>query len=454
MLLCTFLRIFQAQLARLDALLDEEDSEDGYFANGSEDRQPPGSSTGLETSPISGVTPPQPSANVISLSTHPDPYPALFAPPLLPSLLALLDAYAPVVGWDPIPVEGTMRVVFDNRSRAQQDQFCDVERVKQVLDGLKLETLADIEENGQNKEDAQKPVLKVEILPQPFEVSALLPRCLTTALPRMDAPDTHSRAPSKSTSTTTPVIFAPTHHLLPPNTDRNFLISPPGSPPIGWEPIREDPPNRETLAGDLIEALRRLASARAEDEKAGDGAASAGGLADSESAKSMETGAKIHKPFSSVSLSTDLSLASPSSSASAARKIVLLNPSEEIERIGDPLAYSKGHGADVGQAAGASRQSPHLLLPAVTVQLFGDDADADDAQEHTVSGHESSMDITRVKATIESMRGSRFDDDLTKGDKAEDTPSVQLSVAAEAQSSTDSGQRGKITPTSRPPLAP
>ncbi|KAG8217174.1 Calcipressin [Butyriboletus roseoflavus] len=46
--------------------------------------------------------------------------------------------------------------------------------------------------------------------------------------------------------------------LRPPPVEKNFLISPPGSPPVGWEPIREDPPNRETLAEDLMAALRKL----------------------------------------------------------------------------------------------------------------------------------------------------------------------------------------------------
>lgn len=50
--------------------------------------------------------------------------------------------------------------------------------------------------------------------------------------------------------------------LAPPPLEKNFLISPPGSPPVGWEPIVEDPPNRNTLAADLIEALRRLQLSR------------------------------------------------------------------------------------------------------------------------------------------------------------------------------------------------
>lgn len=46
--------------------------------------------------------------------------------------------------------------------------------------------------------------------------------------------------------------------LRPPQLEKNFLISPPGSPPVGWEQIREDPPNSTPLADDLIAALKQL----------------------------------------------------------------------------------------------------------------------------------------------------------------------------------------------------
>ncbi|KAF9234503.1 Calcipressin [Melanogaster broomeanus] len=48
------------------------------------------------------------------------------------------------------------------------------------------------------------------------------------------------------------------HFLKPPPVEKNFLISPPGSPPVGWEPVREEPPNTATLAHDLITALQKL----------------------------------------------------------------------------------------------------------------------------------------------------------------------------------------------------
>jgi calcipressin-2 len=47
-------------------------------------------------------------------------------------------------------------------------------------------------------------------------------------------------------------------YLCPPETGKNFLISPPGSPPVGWEQTVEDPPNSTPLADDLIIALKRL----------------------------------------------------------------------------------------------------------------------------------------------------------------------------------------------------
>lgn len=48
------------------------------------------------------------------------------------------------------------------------------------------------------------------------------------------------------------------NYLQPPVAEKNFLISPPGSPPVGWEPIPEEPPNTAPLADDLIEALKKL----------------------------------------------------------------------------------------------------------------------------------------------------------------------------------------------------
>ncbi|KAF4304411.1 Calcipressin [Botryosphaeria dothidea] len=47
-------------------------------------------------------------------------------------------------------------------------------------------------------------------------------------------------------------------HLPLPKSDKLFFISPPPSPPHGWEVRNEDPPNKEVHAEDLAAALAKL----------------------------------------------------------------------------------------------------------------------------------------------------------------------------------------------------
>ncbi|CAH7678478.1 Calcipressin-domain-containing protein [Phakopsora pachyrhizi] len=54
--------------------------------------------------------------------------------------------------------------------------------------------------------------------------------------------------------------------LKPPMSNKNFLISPPGSPPVGWEQVVEDAPNQNTLAEDLSQRLRFLSIDQEEDQ--------------------------------------------------------------------------------------------------------------------------------------------------------------------------------------------
>ena len=47
-------------------------------------------------------------------------------------------------------------------------------------------------------------------------------------------------------------------HLALPKSDRLFFISPPPSPPMGWEMKEEDAPNKIVHAEDLAAALAKL----------------------------------------------------------------------------------------------------------------------------------------------------------------------------------------------------
>ncbi|KAF9910932.1 hypothetical protein EC991_005106 [Linnemannia zychae] len=54
------------------------------------------------------------------------------------------------------------------------------------------------------------------------------------------------------------VVDPASRYLHPPELEKNWLISPPGSPPIGWSQVREDPPNSLHLADDLVKALLEM----------------------------------------------------------------------------------------------------------------------------------------------------------------------------------------------------
>lgn len=58
----------------------------------------------------------------------------------------------------------------------------------------------------------------------------------------------------------TPIDPAPDRHLQAPRAEKQFFISPPPSPPHGWESRDEEPPNKDVHADDLVHALERLSA--------------------------------------------------------------------------------------------------------------------------------------------------------------------------------------------------
>jgi len=55
-------------------------------------------------------------------------------------------------------------------------------------------------------------------------------------------------------------------HLQAPKSQKLFFISPPPSPPMGWEMRNEEPPNKEVHAEDLAAALSKLHARPAPDD--------------------------------------------------------------------------------------------------------------------------------------------------------------------------------------------
>ncbi|KAL7410168.1 Calcipressin-domain-containing protein [Mrakia frigida] len=157
------------------------------------------------------------------------PHPFLFHPPILALLRSHYETFGTIHTWAPIRAFGRVIVVFDDEEGAM--------RAKR--EGDRLEIGGEEEEEG--KEGHRLP--EGTYFPRPTEGGGNHPK-LTLRL-----------------YLAAPTVLEPssTDHLEPPPITKNFLISPPGSPPEGWEAILEDPPNSNTLAADLTRALEALA---------------------------------------------------------------------------------------------------------------------------------------------------------------------------------------------------
>ncbi|PPQ98311.1 hypothetical protein CVT26_013516 [Gymnopilus dilepis] len=164
------------------------------------------------SSPSTSSSPPSPPVmqptNTLAVTSLPKSF---FDPLILDMLRNYFASFGEINQWVPLQGFGRIIIVYENNY--------DAERAKQKSDPIVLDPAS----------DDPKIVLRV----YRADPNPLIPKGERSYIP-------HSS------------------YLKPPEIEKNFLISPPGSPPVGWEQVKEDPPNATPLAEDLIQALRKL----------------------------------------------------------------------------------------------------------------------------------------------------------------------------------------------------
>ncbi|XP_006458638.1 hypothetical protein AGABI2DRAFT_134344 [Agaricus bisporus var. bisporus H97] len=137
---------------------------------------------------------------------------AFFEPVILELLSAHFSSFGPINQWVPLAGFSRIIIVYENEDDAENAKVCSDPIVLNIANGR-----------------MSKIVLRV----YRADPNPLIARNNEDTIPQ-------------------------DNYLKPPPLEKNFLISPPGSPPVGWEAVREDPPNATPLADDLIEALKKL----------------------------------------------------------------------------------------------------------------------------------------------------------------------------------------------------
>jgi len=155
---------------------------------------------------------------------------SLFQPVILELLRAHFSSFGAINQWVPLPGFARIIIVYEQEEHAEKAKLCS--------DSIILSA---------NKERQVKFIHFVSFVTNlSFRSEGLKLRVYRAdPNPLVSCDPDVSAIPSEA-------------YLQPPISNKNFLISPPGSPPVGWECSHEEPPNATPLADDLMEALRKV----------------------------------------------------------------------------------------------------------------------------------------------------------------------------------------------------
>ncbi|BGP29802.1 hypothetical protein JCM10296v2_001548 [Rhodotorula toruloides] len=316
----------------------------------------------------------------------------LFSLDLLPLFHAHFASYGTLHAWTPLEKFGRVICVYDDEDEAR--------RAKDEMDGFVWE-----EEGDEGLPNGHEPTpIRAYYGPTfPTERLAYLQQSQTT----------------------------PATHLEVPSSGKNFLISPPGSPPVGWEQIEEDEPNRRVW-------------------HEGEEPPSRGGEVDFEELKKAGGGKDDKWADELARALRFLSVDSGGGEDETDEDEVLgdASPPSDAGEDSTPSTKLVLHPAPIPSFTVSSSFTSSAVRPAVTISpppasSFPSSSPRESPSSPTGTPPPGATKISSVKATIESMLGRKRSFGDLRGNEA---GSNGFGAAVE-------GGGARITPTARPPLS-